>query len=153
MATISEKIKFLPKMDKNKAVAAVGLLGGIILLIYGLNASQISYYNGIDESLIFRYINAIVTIGWASLALCSSVLLLKGKDIGFIILLIAAIGGIVGSFIPIFSYYPYGYDPYSQYNYLSTIYLNGTGGYFDLVLMLVGGILGVSLAEKKERRE
>ena len=90
-------------------------------------------------------INAIVTILWASIALYSSVILLRGNKVGYVILLIAAIGGLVGNFIPIFSYDPYGYG------YIEVIYLNGTAGFFDLVIMLVGGIYGVALNEKKER--
>lgn len=145
MATVKESIKMRPKIDKAKAIAAVGLLGGLILLIYGLSATRFIYE--IDESLVFRYIHGIISIVWASLALFSSVILLKGNEMGYKILLIAAIGGIVGSFIPIFSYDPYGYG------YIQVIYLNGTAAYFDLVIMLIGAILGIALTEKKERQE
>ena len=132
MATVKERIKFLPKADRAKVIAGVGLLGGIILLIYGLNMTR--FYYDIDESTVFRYINAIVTIVWASLALIGSVKLLKGNEMGYTILFIAGIGGLVGSFIPIFAYDPYGYG------YIQIIYLNGTAGYFDLVIILIGGI-------------
>jgi len=143
MTIVKERIKFLPKADRAKVVAGVGLLGGVILLIYGLSMTRF-YYN-IDESMVFRYIHAIVTIVWASLALISSVKLLKGNEMGYTILFLAGLAGIVGSFIPIFAYDPYGYG------YIEIIYLNGTAGYFDLVIMLIGGIYGLALTEKKER--
>ena len=92
----------------------------------------------------FWYISAIVTIVWASIALFSSVILLRGMKIGYIFLLIAGLGGIIGNFIPIFSY-----D--IGWGYIQIIYLNGTAGYIDLVLMLIGGIYGVALTERKER--
>lgn len=148
MANVNERIKILPKADKAKVVAGVGLLGGIILLIYGLNMTRFyfGYDDTNDELMVYRYINAIVSILWASMAIFSSVILLRGNKVGYVILLIAALGGLVGNFIPIFSY-----DLGGRYN--EVIYLNGTAGYFDLVLMLVGGIYGVALPEKKERQE
>jgi len=139
MATGNERIKILPTMDRSKVIAGVGLLGGLILLLYGLIMTRIYY--GAGESVVFRYIHAIVTIVWAFLALSSSVILLRGNKVGYIILLIAGIGTLVGTFIPIFSYDSYG-----------VIYLNGTA-YIDVVLMLIGGIYGVALTEKKERQE
>ena len=37
--------------------------------------------------------------------------------------------------------------------YIQVIYLNGTAGQFDLVIMLIGRIYGIALTEKKERKE
>ncbi len=142
MANTSERIKLLPKIDRAKVIAGVGLLAGIILLITGLSLTRL--YGYVGEASNFWYISAIVTIVWASIALFSSVILLRGKDIGYIILLIAGIGGIIGNFIPIFSY-----DV--GWGYIQIINLNGTAGYIDLVLMLIGGIYGVALTERKER--
>lgn len=79
------------------------------------------------------------------MALFSSVILLRGHKVGYIILLIAAIGILVSIFIPIFSYDPYGYG------YIQVVYLNGTA-FIDLVLMLIGGIYGVALPDKKDRQ-
>jgi len=143
MTTANERIKIMPKVDRAKVIAGVGLLGGAILLIYGLTLTRIYYST--DESFIFRYISGIVTVLWAALALISSVLLLRGNKKGYIILLIAAVGGLIGNFIPIFSYNPCTI----QYPCLQVIYLNSTAGYFDLVLMLIGGIYGVALTDKK----
>ena len=142
MTTATGRNLIFPKIDRAKVIAGLGLLGGAILLLYGLTVARIY---GVDEATVFRSINAIVTILWAFMALASSVILLRGNKAGYIILLVAAIGGLIGSFIPIFSYDPYGYG------YISVIYLNGTA-YIDLVLMLVGGIYGVALPEKKETR-
>ncbi|MHA2035566.1 MAG: hypothetical protein ACW972_03160 [Promethearchaeota archaeon] len=144
MTTYNERIKILPKIDRRKVIAGVGLLGGLILLLYGLMSTRL-YYSIPDESTVFRYIHGIVTIVWAFMAISSSVLLLRGNKVGYIILLLAGIGGLVGSFIPIFAYDPYGYG------YIQVIYLNGTA-YIDIVLMLLGGIYGVALTEKKETR-
>ena len=143
MANVSERKLIFPKIDRRKVIAALGLLGGAILLLYGLTVVRIY---SIDESTVFRYISAIVSILWAFMALFSSVILLRGNKKGYIILLIAAIGGLVGSFIPIFSYDPCG----PPYECIQLIYLNGTA-YIDLVLMLVGGIYGVALPETIER--
>ncbi|HDZ16713.1 hypothetical protein LCGC14_1066180 [marine sediment metagenome] len=144
MANVSGRNIIFPKIDRRKVIAGMGLLGGAILLLYGLMISRLYYY-GTDESTVFRYINAIVTILWASMAIFSSVILLRGNKVGYTILLIAAIGGLIGNFIPIFSY-----D--QGYGYIEIIYLNGTA-YIDLVLMLIGGIYGVALPDKKERQE
>ncbi|KKN36409.1 hypothetical protein LCGC14_0773810 [marine sediment metagenome] len=79
------------------------------------------------------------------MALFSSVILLRGHKVRYIILLIAAIGVLIGIFIPIFSYDPYGY------RYIQVVYLNGTA-FINLVLMLIGGIYGVALPDKKDRQ-
>ena len=139
MAAVNERIKMLPKADRAKVIAGVGLLAGMILLITGLSMTRLYGYTG--EALIYWYISAIVTIFWASLALFSSVILLRGNDIGYIILLIAGIGGIIGNFFPIFSY-----DV--GWGYIQIIYLNSTALYIDLVLMLIGGIYGVALRKR-----
>ncbi|KKK71558.1 hypothetical protein LCGC14_2912700, partial [marine sediment metagenome] len=68
-----------------------------------------------------------------------------GNKVGYVILLIAAIGGIVGNFIPIFSYNACSI----QYPCIQVIYLNSTAAYFDLVIMLIGGIYGVALTDTK----
>ncbi len=143
MDNANERKIIFPKIDRQKVIAGLGLLGGAILLLYGLMISRL-YISGNDESTVFRYINAIVTILWAIMALTSSVILLRGNKVGYIILLLAAIGGLVGNFIPIFSF-----D--QGYGYIEIIYLNGTA-YIDVVLMLIGGIYGVALPEKKGRQ-
>ena len=142
MASVKERIKILPKADRAKVIAGVGLLGGVILLIYGLSMTR--FYDINDETMLFRYINALVTIVWASLALFGSVKLLKGNEMGYTILFLVGLAGIVGSFIPISSY-DHGYG------WIELIYLNGTAGYFDLVIILIGGIYGLALTEKEER--
>jgi len=139
MANTRERIKLLPKINRAKVIAGVGLLAGMILLITGLSMTRLYGYTG--EALIFWYISAIVTIVWASMALFSSVILLRGNDIGYIILLIAGIGGIIGNFVPILSY-----D--AGWGYMQIIYLNSTAMYIDLVLMLIGGIYGVALRKR-----
>ena len=143
MDNANERKIIFPKIDRQKVIAGLGLLGGSILLLYGLMISRL-YISVNDESTVFIYINAIVTILWAIMALTSSVILLRGNKVGYIILLIAAIGGLVGNFIPIFSF-----D--QGYGYIEIIYLNGTA-YIDVVLMLIGGIYGVALPEKKGRQ-
>jgi len=143
MTNVDERFK-LPKIKRAKVIAFLGLLSGVILLIVGLSATRI--YGTTGNSYIFGSISAIMTIIWACLALISSVLLLREKNLGYALLLIAGIGAIIGNFIPIYSY---TYDPWGYGGYLVVIYLNSTGSYVDIALMLIGGIYGVALPDKK----
>jgi len=138
MATMRERNKVLANIDKVKVIAVLGLLGGMLLLAAGLaslRALALMGYPYPAEILGLMYTSAIVTIVWASLALSSPVILLRGYKMGYIILLVAGIGGMVGTFIPLSEDYP--------------IFLNTSPFmYIDLVLMVIGGIYGVALPEK-----
>ena len=141
MVNADERVKIIPKSDRAKVIAGVGLLGGMILLITGLFQTRLYGYTG--DALIFYYIHAIVTIAWACFAIASSIILLRGNNKGYIILLIAGIGALIRNFIPIYQYDPYGYG------YIITIYLSSSMVYIDIVLMLLGGIYGVALKDKE----
>jgi hypothetical protein len=140
MAALNERIKMFPKLNRFKVIAGVGLLSGMLLLITGLSSRM--YFYSYDESSVYRTISSIVAIGWAMLCLISAFLLLREKAIGYIILLIAGIGGIVGTFIPIFAFDP-GYG-------IQIVYLSTSMTYYEYVLPLIGGLYGVAIGTKPE---
>ena len=134
-------------VQNTKIGAILGLIGSIILLITGLVgitlARNYSYIPGFPTFL--SYITAGVTLAFSAFGIFGTVLVFRDNPSGYTYLLIAGIAGIIGSFIPI-----YTYD--TGYGFI-LFYLNSTFIYADLVLMLVGGILGFALAEPKERKE
>ena len=133
---------------KLKLGAIFGLIGSTILLIAGLTAMSINRYMVAEGNIpiIIPYITAIVTSAVAALGIFGAVLVFRDNFNGYTILLLAGIIGIIGNFVPI-----YAWD--SGYGYIQTFYLAGSGAFIDLVFMVVGGVLGFALAEKKERKE
>ncbi|NHJ25206.1 MAG: hypothetical protein EAX89_11555 [Candidatus Lokiarchaeota archaeon] len=134
-------------VEKNFRVGAIlGLIGSVILLIVGLAGIALLravYMGGSSYPYFLNYISSGTTIAWSAIGLYGVVKMYKEDDIGKKILLIAAVGGILATFIPI-----YFYD--AGYGYIQTFYLSGTFVYIDLVLMLVGAILSFALAGKRE---
>ena len=60
--------------------------------------------------------------------------------------MISGIGGIVGTYIPIFFY-----D--TGFGFIQLFYLSGTGNFTDIVLILLGAILIYALKEEELDRE
>lgn len=136
------------EIQKTKVGAVLGIIGSIILLIVGL--SQISFttmgfYDPGFPAFVY-YITAGVTSAVSALGLYGSLMVIRDDHSGYTFLFLAGIAGIVATFIPI-----YAYD--HGYGYIQTFFAGASFGFIDLVLMLVGGILGFALAEKKERKE
>jgi len=132
-----------------KIGAILGLNGAVIFLIVGLYSISMArfFYTPPGYPIIIYYITGIATIALSACGIVGAVLAFRNINIaGYIILLIAGIAGIICTFIPI-----YVYD--HGYGYIEFFYLCSTALYADLVLMLVGGILGFALVEKKERKE
>ena len=130
-----------------KIGAVFGLIGAVILLIVGLasfTTSRMYSYGNIP--IFIPYITSIVTAAVAAIGIYGAITVIRDNPTGYTFLLIAGIVGIVCTFIPI-----YAYD--DGYGWIQTFYLSTSGMFIDLVLMLVGGILGFALAEKKERIE
>jgi len=135
--------------ETTKIGAIIGLLGSIILLIVGLSGismSRLEYTFDPNYPTFVSYIGRGVTIAISAFGLFGSILVFRDNNIGYTILLVAGIAGIIGTYTPIYNYV-------TEWGYIGTSYLSNTFLYVDLVLMLVGGILGFALAEKKERKE
>jgi len=133
---------------KPKLGAIFGLIGSVILLIVGLSSMTMNqYYVSYGDVPIFiPYITSIVTSAVSALGMFGAVLVIRDDFKGYTFLLLAGIIGIIGTFIPIYVYI-------DEWDWAYTFYLSSSAGFFDLVLMLVGGILGFALAEKEERKE
>jgi len=67
------------------------------------------------------------------------------KIAGKILLLLAGVAGFIGSFIPLYVWDDHGY--------LRFYYLCGTALNVDLILMIIGGIIGYVFGDKKERKD
>ena len=131
-----------------KIGAILGFIGGVILLIVGLSGISMSLnmYSPGFVPIFIPYITAGVTSAISAMGLYGAVLVIRDNFSGYTFLLIAGIIGIIGTFIPIYSY-----D--DGYGWIYSYYLTSSFSFIDLVLMLIGGILGFALAEKKERKE
>ena len=132
-----------------KIGAILGGIGSTIFLIVGLFTISMArmYYSAPSYIIIVSFIAGIATITLAACGLVGAVLVFRDiNTAGYTILIIAGAAGIIATFIPI-----YIYD--HGYGYLQLFYLCNTALYSDLVLMLIGGILGFALAEKKERKD
>ena len=140
------------KKKQVKIGAILGFIGSVILLIVGLSGISMARMYGYetDYPVFIHYITAIVTVAFSAVGMFGAVIVIRGDFKGYTYLLIAGITGIIGTFIPI-----YVYNQGASYGevWLVTFYLSNSALYVDLVLMLVGGILGFALAEKKEIRE
>ena len=124
----------------------LSLIGGTVLLIVGLAGSQVYYYESpIDIANIFRYINGGVSVIWAGLAIYGAVLAFRENENGKKYMLLAGIGGIIGTFIPIYIWDVNGWT--------QMIKLNGSAMFIDVVLILIGAILGYSLTEREPPKE
>lgn len=131
---------------KLKIGAVFGLIGATILLIAGLTAMTMNRYmveQG-DLPIFVPYITAIVTSAVAALGILGAVSVFRDNNTGYTFLLVAGIIGIIGTFIPIYSW-----D--SGWGYIQNFYLTGSAAFIDVVFMVVGAVLGFAFAEKKER--
>jgi len=137
-------------MTRVKVGAILGIIGSTVFLIAGLFtiAQSRLYYYPLDPMAVpmgIFYITGIANIAIGSVGIVGVVLAFRDINIaGYILLLVAGAVGIVGTFIPI-------YIQDDGYGWIRFIYLCTTALYGDLVLMLVGGILGFALAPKKGR--
>ncbi len=131
-----------------KIGAILGFIGAVILLIVGLSgiSMSINLYGPGFVPIFIPYITAGVTSAISAMGLYGAVLVIRDNFTGYTFLLIAGIIGIIGTFIPIYSY-----D--AGWGYIQLFYLSSSFSFIDLVLMLIGGILGFALAEKKETIE
>ena len=134
------------ELNISKVGSFISLLGGILLLRWGLEYSLFIKNFVIDITTPFMYIHLIVTLFWSSLAIVGSVMVLRSNNIGYKFCMISGIGGIVGTFIPIFFY-----D--TGFGFIQLFYLSGTGNFTDIVLILLGAILIYALREEEVRRE
>lgn len=134
------------ELNVSKVGSFISLLGGILLLRWGLEYSLFIKNYTVDITTIFKYIHLIVTLFWGSLAIVGSVMVLRGNNKGYRFCMISGIGGISGTFIPIFLY-----D--TSFGIIQFIYLSGTGNFTDIILILLGAILGYALKEQEVRRE
>ena len=131
-----------------KVGAIVGIIGSTLFLIVGLYSISMArfFYTPLGFPIIIYYITGIATITLSVCCIVGSVLVFRDLNIaGYIILLIAGIAGIIGTFIPIYVYD----DGWS----LRFFYLVNTALYGDLVLIVLGGILGFAIVEKKKRKD
>jgi len=134
----------------SKVGAILGLVGSVLMLLVGLftiSIGRLPLFIPPDPNfpIIVPYIAGGLTVAISAFGLTGAVLAFRDYNFGYIFLLVAAVLGVIGSFIPIYSY-DSGYIIY-------TTNLNNTLVYIDLVLMVLGGILGFALADKKERKE
>ena len=133
---------------KLKLGAIFGFIGSTILLIVGLGSFTMNRYmiaSG-NVPIFIPYITSIVTSAISAFGMYGAVMVFRDNFTGYTFLLLAGIIGIIGTFIPIYAYV-------EEWGYTNTFYLSGSGAFIDLVFMVVGGILGFALAEKKERKE
>lgn len=133
----------------SKIGAIFGLIGSVILMLaalFGITMSRSYILNYPGFNFFLPYITVIVTVALSACGITGSVLVLRDLPWGFVLVLVAGLLGIVGSFIPI-----YAYD--TGYGYIIYLYVAGTAMYADLAVMIVGAIIGFALAEKTERKE
>jgi hypothetical protein len=131
---------------KNSKIGAIlSSIGSTITLIIGLatvSMARTSYFPDPSIPPFLPYISGFATIFVSVTSLTGSVLAFRGFRWGYIFVLVAGFGGLVGTFLPIYVY-DTGYGLYMIYLVISYIYA-------DLVLMIVGGILGFALVDKRE---
>ena len=128
----------------------LGLMGSTILFIGGLQLVAYFRYNYSIYNIEFLFnINGITTTLIGAFGIFRSVLAIRDDARGYTYLLVAGAVGVVGTFIPICVYELRWIYP----THIHILYLISTYYYVDLILMVVGGVLGFALAEKKERKE
>lgn len=135
-------------VHNRKIGAILGLIGSTIFMITGLfSLSFIRMYISSSIPILPYIIAGGVTVALAVCGIVGSVLAIRDNfTAGYAILLSAAIIGIFGTFVPI-----YAHD--DGWGFIQLFFLCNTAMYADLVPMLVGGILGFTLVDNKERRE
>ena len=91
---------------KLKLGAIFGLIGSVILLIVGLGSFTMSSYMFPSGSvpIFIPYIPSIVTSAVSALGMYGAVIVFRDNFTGYTFLLLAGIIGIIGTFIPIYTY-------------------------------------------------
>lgn len=139
-------------VENNKVGAILGIIGSSILTIVGLytlltRGTPIMAYNEMIRPIdAYLKVGAVTTIlgtcGIVASRLVFKIKLVKNRLWGYIFLLIVGIVGIYGASTPTYRIV-IGYDrPVPVIEYAG---LNQTAFYFDLVLMVLGGILGIAM--------
>jgi hypothetical protein len=130
----------------SKVGGILGLVGSVLMLSNGFSTMSFSLYGYPPGPFEFlKYIVGGVTMVIGVFGMSGSVLALGDCTYGYIFLLVAGGLGVIGTFIPI-RIIDFGSG------YLSITYLSTTLIYIDPILMIVGGILGLALADKTERK-
>jgi len=131
----------------SKVGAILGLVGSVLMLLVGLftiSMARLMYNPDPNYPAFLPYIVGGVTIAISAFGMSGSVLAFRDYAFGYIFLLVAGVLGVIGSFIPIY-FYDAGFT-------IVITNLSATLVYIDLVLMILGGILGFALADKTERK-
>ena len=136
-----------------KAGPILGIIGGALLLLGGLisfgTQGTIQAYLtlvsltwadiGLDP--MFLTINSIMTLTWGILGLLGAIFAMQGKKFGVYLMLVIGMISTVGLFIPIATY--------TMLSIPLSISLNGSFLFVDPILLLLGGILGLTLKAKE----
>lgn len=132
-------------VHKRKIGSILGMIGSTILMVVGFFTLSITRMYISSSIPIFVYIIAgVITAALAICGVLGSALAMRDNfTTGYTLLISAAVIGIFGTFIPI-----YAYD--HGYGYVQMFFLINTAIYVDFVPMLIGGILGFALVEKRE---
>jgi len=133
------------ELQDTKLGAFLGLVGSMILLMVGLTRmADARFLIPVDTSypVMLPYMQAGSTIVFSIIGIFGTVLAFRNNVFGYPCLLVAGIIGIVGTFIPIFISIAGGI--------ITEIgFLNHNLLYVDVVFILMGGILGLALPQKK----
>ena len=124
-----------------------GLIGSMILLSVGLSRISDLYLPispDPDIPTATLYIQAISTIIISVFGIIGALLGFRDNFFGYPCLLVSGIGGLVGTFSPISMHIAGGF-------LIEVYFMVDTMQYIDIVLIIVGGILGLFLKENKER--
>jgi peptidoglycan/LPS O-acetylase OafA/YrhL len=124
--------------------AILGVIGATILLVSGLASFSITrQYIPYYLPPFLPYINLTVTVALSAFGLTGAILVFRGFKWGNILILCAGAVGVAGTLLPVY-FYDTGYSLYF-YNVVSSFTS------IDVILLIIGGILGLALAPKKER--
>jgi hypothetical protein len=133
----------------NRIGATIGLIGSMILLSVGLSRISDLYLPTFpypDIPVATLYLQAIFTIIISVFGIIGAILAFRDNDFGYPCLLVTGIGGLGGTFFPISMSIPGGF-------LIEIYFMIDTFQYIDVVFMIMGGILGLVLAEHKERKD
>lgn len=136
-------------LHKREIGSIFGLIGSMILLSVGISRISDLYlpiFPYPDVPVASLYMQAIATIIISVFGIIGAIIALKDNPFGFPCLLIAGIGGLVGTFFPIFR-------SWAGVFLIEIYFMIDTYQYLDLVLMIVGGLLGLVLREHIKRKE
>ncbi|MFX0076067.1 MAG: hypothetical protein ACFE96_11530 [Candidatus Hermodarchaeota archaeon] len=134
----------------NREIGAVfGLIGSMILLSVGISRISdlhLPTFPYPDIPVGTLYIQAIAIILISVFGLIGAILALKDNLFGYPCLLVAGIGGLVGTFFPIYMSFAGGF-------LIEIYFMIDSLQYIDIVLIIVGGLLGLILRENEKRKD